>query len=64
MGEAMAPFYILALVLTAAAVAGETAAVVSLVRGERLVWMSWMGALMNVVLLAPAAYLLLTAEWN
>ena len=47
--------------LTIAAVAGEVAAVVSLVRGERLGWRSWLGVAVNVALLMPAAYLLLEA---
>ena len=60
-GEALAPLYILAFALTAAAVLGEVLAIISLARGERLAWLSWLGALVNGVLLLPAAYLLLTA---
>ena len=64
MGEALAPFFALAIVLTLAAAVGELAALVSLVRGERLRWLSWMGALMNGVLLMPAAWLIATADWS
>lgn len=62
MGETMAPFFVLALALTLAAVVGELAAVVSLVRGERLGWLSWMGVVVNGILLAPSVYLLITAD--
>ena len=64
MGEAMAPFFALAIVLTMAAALGEAAAVVSLVRGERLGWLSWSGVLWNGALLLPALYLLSTADWR
>ena len=61
LGEALAPLFVLALALTAAAVVGEVAAVVSLARTERLVWLSWLGVLVNGMLLMPAVYLLVTA---
>ena len=64
MGEAMAPLFALAMFLTMAAVGGEVAAVISLVRGERLGWLSWLGVVGNTALLMPAAYLLLTADWR
>ncbi len=64
MGEAMAPFFAVALLLTMAAVAGELAAIISLVRGERMAWLSWTGVLVNGLLLAPVAYLLGTADWR
>lgn len=64
MGEAMAPFFVLAMFLTIAAAAGEGAAVVSLVRGERLAWLSWLAVAVNGALLLPALYLLTTMDWR
>jgi hypothetical protein len=62
MGEALAPLFVAAIVLMGSAVVGELAAVVSLVRGERLGWLAWLGVAVNGLLLLPLAYLLLTAE--
>jgi len=64
MGEAIAPLFVLATFLTIAAGVGEVSAVISLVRGERLGWLSWIGVVVNAALLMPAAYLLLTADWR
>ena len=64
MGEALGPFFALAVVLSIAAAAGELAAIVSLVRGERLRWLSWIGVVANAVLLLPAASVLITADWR
>ncbi len=64
MGEALAPFFALAMFLTIAAVGGKVAAVIAFVRGERLGWLSWLGVVVNAALLMPAAYLLLTADWR
>lgn len=64
LGEGLAPFFALAMFLTIAAVVGEVAAVISLVRGERLGWLSWLGVAVDAALLMPAAYLLLTADWR
>lgn len=62
MGEALGPYFALAILLTLAAIVGEAAAVISLVRGERLVWLSWLGVLVNCVLLLPAISLLMTTS--
>ena len=64
MGEALAPLFVLAMTLTVAAVAGEVAALISLARGERLAWLSWLGLVANGVLLMPTLYLILTADWR
>lgn len=64
MGEALGPFFAVAMLLTLAAVAGELAAIISLVRGERLGWLSWMGVAVNGLLLAPVAYMLGAADWR
>jgi hypothetical protein len=64
MGEALGPWFALAFVLTAAALAGELAAVISLVRGERLGWLSWIGVAGNGVLLLPVIYFVATADWS
>ncbi|MCX6612207.1 MAG: hypothetical protein NTW74_15305 [Acidobacteria bacterium] len=54
----------LALPILAAAFIGELAALVSLWRGERLRWLSWLGVIVNGVLLLPLPYLALTADWS
>ena len=64
MGEALGPFFAAAIFLVLAAVAGEFAAVVSLVRGERMGWLSWLGIVGNALILAPVVYLLGTADWR
>jgi hypothetical protein len=62
--EAPWPWFALAFGLTAAALAGELAAVISLVRGERLGWLAWIGVAVNGALLLPTIYLLVTADWS
>lgn len=62
LGESLAPWFAVIVAVMASAVAGELAAVVSLVRGERLVWLSWLGVAVNGLLLLPLAYLALTAD--
>ncbi len=64
MGEALGPLFAMAIAVTLAAIVGELAAVISLVRGERLGWLSWLGVVMNGALLLPTVYLLLTADWS
>ena len=64
LGEALGPFFAVAMLLTLAAVAGETAAIISLVRCERLRWLSWLGVVGNGALLAPIVYLIGTADWS
>lgn len=58
MGEALGPFFAVAFLLTLAAVAGELSAIVSLLRGERMGWLSWLGVAVNALLLAPVIYFL------
>ena len=64
MGEALGPYFAFALTLIIAVVVGETAAVASLIRGERLRWLAWLGALIDAALIMPVIYLLVTADWN
>jgi hypothetical protein len=64
MGEALGPLFAAMIVLMASAVAGEAAAVASLLRGERLAWLSWLGIAVNGLLLLPLIVLLLTADWT
>ncbi len=58
MGEALGPWLAVAFVLTAAAVAGELAGMISLIRGEKLSWLAWMGVGVNGVLLLLVIYFL------
>jgi hypothetical protein len=60
LGEAVAPFFAAAAAVVVSAVFGELAAVASLLRAERLAWVSWVGVAVNGALLMPAIYLLLT----
>ena len=64
MGEALGPWFAIAILLTLGAVAGELAAIISLVRGERMGWLSWVGVAANGLLLAPVAYMLGAADWR
>jgi hypothetical protein len=42
-----------------AAIVGETAALLGLIRGERSIWIAWIGVIVNGALLAvPLSYLL------
>jgi hypothetical protein len=64
MGEALGPYFAAAMLVMIAAFVGELAAIVALVRGERMGWLSWIGVIVNGLLLMPAVYLLLTADWR
>jgi hypothetical protein len=64
MGEALGPYFAAAMLVMIAAFFGEVAAIVALVRGERMGWLSWIGFVVNGLLLMPAVYLLLTADWR
>lgn len=64
MGEALGPYFAVAILLTLAAAGGELAAIISLVRGERLGWLSWAGVVVNGLILAPVAYMLGAADWR
>jgi hypothetical protein len=58
LGEALGPFFGWLLCLFAAAMVGEGAALLALVRGERLAWLSWLGAVANgLLLLTPLVWL-------
>jgi hypothetical protein len=64
LGEAIGPWFAAVIFVTLAAAVGEVAAVISVVRGERMGWLSWVGVAVNGVLLLPTIYLLLTADWS
>ena len=64
LGEALGPFFALIIAVCAAALVGEAAAWISLVRGERLAWLTWLGVVGNGVLLMPVLYFLATADWR
>lgn len=63
MGEAIGPYFAVVILLTIAAAAGEVAAIVSLVRGERLGWLGWLSVVVNGGLLI-SVYLALTGAWK
>ncbi len=64
LGEALAPLFVLIIAVCGAAVVGEAAALISLLRGERLGWMTWLGVVGNGILLMPAIYLIAIADWS
>lgn len=53
-----------ALALSAVGVLGEGSAIASLCRGERLVWLGFLGALVNAGLILPGLFLLSRADWS
>lgn len=59
MGEALAPAFAFGMLLVLAAALGELAAVIALVRGERMAWLSWMGVAVNGTVLL-SIYLFVT----
>jgi hypothetical protein len=54
MGEALGPYFAWGVIVVLAAIAGELAAIVSIVRGEPLKWLSWLGILGNTAILLSA----------
>ncbi len=59
LGEALGPFLGMVLGMMFAAIVGETAALLGLIRGERSIWIAWIGVIVNGALLAvPLSYLL------
>lgn len=64
MGEALGPYFAWAILVVIAAAIGEVSAIIALFRGERMTWLSWLGAILNALILFPVILLLLNADWN